>query len=1209
MLKSIKMNTIIKFSNIISRNIYYLFLILISINARALDNEDKKSNHLKIYAPLHEGTGHNAIHELNQNYRLYDICKNDIEGYSQKLLGGDYTYPCLREDLGDAMISRASTGKMAFEFLTGVIPADYTKETVSFFFYSDIDLGNSEPYDIFINGQALLTFQANEDGSLNIINNPGNGNASYILVKRDHNNDGIGAFRLTVPIQSIVKGQKAKVKVQGHKKGSNDWFMLFKATDVIERLKISVETEVSFSIKQKDDWLYIDAPAYFDNQSITLESDGVSSKKVLLKGQGELAKASVKLNAPLHNFKIFYGDTHLEIQFENKNGISKKSEIIGKYFHTHNTQNNGSWKATITKLYKPSFFTTFDSFFDRKHENGLVSIMNSSHQDIAWVDRPEVCIILRDTLLFTPIIKDALARNDYGFDIEDGLMLREYLARHPDSQEQITTLLNKNLLAVGATYNCPYEDMYDAEDQVRQLYLGKKWVKKTFGGYDSKVYWNVDVPGKSLQTPQILKKAGVDYMVISRHAKGMFHWKSPDGSSVFTYSPGHYGNDLIHLSKDMRNKLKYSAEQVDFWSGYYNKTEAHTPLLSSQDMLPAIDYTDLIDTWNGFDHINDEKNNKIPIYLPEMELMTVDEFMPLAEKNVTSVDTIMGERPNVWVYIHGPAHHDALTASREASKLIPAAEKFLSISNILDPERMPYPAVEFDKAWQSKIYPDHGWGGHDGDITDDLFKEHLVKSRAMGKALLQKGIEFISSQIKTNEKKGIPVVLFNSLSWQRTDPVKINVNFNKGKARSLDIIDTENKVQNSQASNVILYPDGSIKSAEIVFIGENIPSIGYKTYYVASSDKTKTPTQRNSSLINYENDHYKITLGQGGIDQVYDKELKRNLFQTDHFKAADVFTLYSKGNGAGEFGDIQQPFMKDFDKVSAHDSEWEILVDGNVFTTYRLKQQILHAIVEQDVTIYHNLKRIQFETRLLNWSGEMFREFRSAYPIAMKNAEITYEVPFGSVTVGKDEITTAGDRYTPLCKDVHPRAILDWISASDNEMTVTLSSSVAAADWIDPTTDHNNTVLQHLLLASRTSCHWEGNEYSQAGSHSYKNILTSNKTGNIDGSRIAKQYNEPLHVVIYPNKSNRATLPESASFFNIDNKNIIVTTIKKAEDSEDMIIRMYDAEGKSSTVGLNSFFDIDKMKKTNIIEEYPQPVKELNVSKYAIETFSFEAKK
>ena len=89
--------------------------------------------------------------------------------------------------------------------------------------------------------------------------------------------------------------------------------------------------------------------------------------------------------------------------------------------------------------------------FENKYEKGLISIMNSSHQDIAWVDRPEACIIMRDTLLLTPIIKDAFARKDYGFDIEDGLMLREYLDRHPDAQEKLTTLL-KSQITFGRSY-------------------------------------------------------------------------------------------------------------------------------------------------------------------------------------------------------------------------------------------------------------------------------------------------------------------------------------------------------------------------------------------------------------------------------------------------------------------------------------------------------------------------------------------------------------------------------------------------------------------------------------------------------------------------------------------------------------------------------------------------------------------------------------
>jgi alpha-mannosidase len=229
----------------------------------------------------------------------------------------------------------------------------------------------------------------------------------------------------------------------------------------------------------------------------------------------------------------------------------------------------------------------------------------------------------------------------------------------------------------------------------------------------------------------------------------------------------------------------------------------------------------------------------------------------------------------------------------------------------------------------------------------------------------------------------------------------------------------------------------------------------------------------------------------------------------------------------------------------------------------------------------------------------------------MDNAEIAHEVPFGSVRVGKDEIKTAGERYTPLAKDVHPRAIIDWISSTDGDISITLSSSVAAADWIDPT-EHSagKAVLQNLLLASRTSCHWEGNEYSQAGNHDFHNVLTSNKAGSIQGQKIAKQKNEPLYVSIYPDTSVKSFLPESLSFFSIDNEDIMITTIKKAEDSEEIITRMYNVNDSNAKVNISSYFDIKSYKKTNIIEENPMPVApQLEVGKYAIETFSLDIKK
>ena len=1159
--------------------------------------------------PLHGGDGNAHIQELNTNYRLYNICKDDIEGFAKMLSGSEFfTYPSIRDDISVSMIARATTGKMGFEFLTGQVPKNHASDKLTFFMLSDIDFNQNESFDVHVNDKHLLTFNSNENGSLSITDNPGNGHAEYILVKRDGNGDGIGAFRLTVPTSSIVKGENAKIRFTGHKKGANCWIMIFKAKDAVDRIKQSVFSEAAFSIKHKNGAMHVDAPAHFSGKQVHIISDGKSSKRKVLQPQGELSKATFSINPPKNRFTIVYDDEELVLKFENGDGVLLQTDIEGKFLYHHKANNVEGWSASLTKLYKPEFFEIYNDFFDKRYENGLVSVMNSSHQDIAWVDRPEVCIILRDTLLLTPVIKDAFIRDDYGFDIEDGLMLREYLNRHPESKEQLTTLLNKKLISVGATYNCPYEDMYDAEDQVRQLYLGKKWVKKTFGGYDSKVYWNVDVPGKSLQTPQILKKAGVDYMIISRHAKDMFHWQSPDGSSVFTYSPGHYGNDIIYLSRDLNSKIKYGAEQVLFWEKHFEGGEVHAPLLSDQDMLPAIDYSEFIATWNDFETIKDDTGTAIDVYLPNMELMTADEFMPLAAKNATQIDTIMGERPNVWVYIHGPGHHNALTASREASKLIPAAEKFHAIANLIDPVKMPYPFEAFDEAWQAKIYPDHGWGGHDGDITDNLFKENLVKSRTMGQNLLNKGIDFISGRVKTNESLGIPIVLFNSLSWERTDPVTFSVNFPKGSMQNFTVLTADQKSVPTQSSNTIYYEDGSIKSVDITFIAQNIPSIGYVTYYISKAKNPLKSGYDKATTASYDNPYYKVRFENGGIAQVYDKALKKNLFKTDDFKAGEVFTMQSVGNGAGEFGDVQQPSTEGFDKMSLHKPEWKIIESGPVFTKYRLEQKIRHAIARQEVTLYHGLKRIYFNTSLRNWSGELYREFRTAFPLDLDNPEIAHEVPFGSVRVGKDEIKTAGERYTPLCKDVHPRAIIDWISATNDEISVTLSSSVAAADWIDPTGQHpDQALLQHVLLASRTSCHWEGNEYSQAGDHDFHSVFTSNKPGSILGQKMAKQENEPVQVVIYPETSVQAFLPESVSFFSIDNENVLISAVKKAEDSEDIIARMYNAAGSDEVVNLSSYFTINSFKQTNIIEENPKVVSpKLNLGKYAIETFSLE---
>ena len=46
---------------------------------------------------------------------------------------------------------------------------------------------------------------------------------------------------------------------------------------------------------------------------------------------------------------------------------------------------------------------------------------------------------------------------------------------------------------------------------------------------------------------------------------------------------------------------------------------------------------------------------------------------------------------------------------------------------------------KFREAWEAKIYPDHGWGGKGGEITDRLFLSKFVKSRDDASGLLRQG--------------------------------------------------------------------------------------------------------------------------------------------------------------------------------------------------------------------------------------------------------------------------------------------------------------------------------------------------------------------------------------------------------------------------------------------------------------------------------------
>ncbi len=871
-----------------------------------------------------------------------------------------------------------------------------------------------------------------------------------------------------------------------------------------------------------------------------------------------------------------------------------------------------------------SVFQGLKDLSKSKLSKSEIYLMYMIHHDIAWLEQPEAMNINLDTMWLTPFLERLEREPDFRMDIEYSLAVMTYIHRHPDKKDLIEKYLKEGRISIGATYTLPYEGVYYGESLARQFYHGKRWLKKTFGGYNSLTYFNVDVPGRTLQIPQIMAKAGVKNLVVGRHKSGLFYWEAPDGSKVRTYSPGYEGNhtDLYYLllKDDVDVFDQLAKESAPYYSKYNNvaRAKAIMPAVFSWELVPNADEAFMYPVnnldpftarWNSVRYIRTEGEKKTKAQLPQFRWATTDEFFSAMDQSTTVLPTIKGARPNTFIHGFGPSHEREISASRQGDIWLPAVEKIASFNALANGNFMYYPVDRLSRAWEAKIYPDHGIGGKSGDITDLTFLRKFEFALSEANTMLDEGVRSLASQVQTKTSDGIPVVVFNTLSWKRNDPVSVPIQLEKGYAGNISVKDASGKNVPCQLSNIRRHTDGSIHTADLHFVAIDVPSLGYTTFYLDA--KTSGASTTPVADTGFENRFYRIELTDGGIKQITDKELGIPLLDVSKFLGGEVITMKSEGWDVGTLYDVQQPTMEGFDKESNHLPRWTVKENGDVFTSFFYRSKIRNAVVEQTVTLYHQVKKIDFDIAILNWDGTLFREYRMMLPVDIVNGEVAYEVPFGVLRVGKDEMPGIAGSFNgnnfPETKDIRPRAIGNWIGVSGKEFGVTLSSSAGTADYQDPT-DHPaaNAIIQPILFASRTSCHHEGNQYLQMGDHHFHFSLTSHTPGWKQGYRFGQSANEYLKPVFDPTMYRDAALPQTFSFFDIQNENVVVSAIKKCEDDESLIIRLYNVSDQTEIVKLSTKYTPKAIVRVNLIEEEIEQVDEIRLGKYAIETYKLK---
>ncbi len=838
----------------------------------------------------------------------------------------------------------------------------------------------------------------------------------------------------------------------------------------------------------------------------------------------------------------------------------------------------------------------YHSYFD----GGTFSLNCTCHNDLGWLNTQEKTADYRSAEIILPAINLLGEYPEFRYSMECTAYLMEFLKRHPEKRQAMNRLMKSRRFTWGASYVECQEVHVGPEKLVRQFYFGRRWLKKSFPGVDTHFYVKTDPPSMTLQMPQILAKAGVKYHIQGRMPYGFYRWEAPDGSFVLTYAY-HYVDPMRLLDpKGDHGWLSYAGERENYYAPHhlprmfiYDYTSDYLP---PQPALPPY-VREQNEAMQRFSGVWNERNSSQQIHPPVMNFVTPEGFLDKFTEHPLDITTLKGDWPFSWAYYDEPSNREGLLAGRKAHNDLLAAERLfagLSLASGLQD----YPQQKFTEAWQANCWPDHGWGGNQGIITDAVYNASYEKSASLARELLSAAGSGLVNVAPASSGGQIPLVVFNPLNWERTDVVECRFQAPSG-WQGFAIRDNSGKGVPCE----ILGKDGT--STCFDFVAEAVPSVGYRTYVLdaAPAAAPVTPLAGRSA----ENPFFKIVFGDGGIKSLYDKRLKWDVLRTGKFDGGEVIQFTAPGLA---WEDPEIVTMENFDKASNHPFPFKTFTRGPVRITAVREAAFKHFLLREHFHLYHALSRMDIEVEMFDWDGQKDRELRVVFPINLDHARTSYEVPFGKVEMGSDELDFTllpPDSDTAFRPDIyggaHPlayREAINWVDASSSRYLGNgcLSASDMTVHLFRDETDHpvSYPLLQHVLLSTRKSLAWNPDYwFTQKGTHRYRTALLAHKGDWRLRYRKAIAFNYRLKAFIGSARpeAGKERASAAAEFFGLEPSNLVLTALKKSEDDDRLVIRFYEAEGFKTQARVHFAKPIRQAWRCSLIEDDQQQMQPL----------------
>jgi len=803
-------------------------------------------------------------------------------------------------------------------------------------------------------------------------------------------------------------------------------------------------------------------------------------------------------------------------------------------------------------------------------------LTGNSHIDAAWLwPWTETVDVVKRT--FSTALQLMNEYPDYTY-TQSAAAYNEWMAtKYPEINDEIKKRIKEGRWeVVGGMWVEPDLNMPDGEAQARSLLLGKRFYEKEYG-VDVRIGWNPDSFGYNWQTPQIYKKSGVDYFVTQKMTWNdtnqlpfkLFWWESPDGSKVLTYFPHDYANNNL-------NPVRLSAD-----------------LQSARERSPGM--TEMMDLYGIGDHgggptraVLDEGNhwaepNKI---VPNYKFGTAQSYFSSVEKEIApqsptwdyfsimkgykAPDTPAEGQiaiPTWKSELYFEYHRGVMTTQaqhkwnmRHSEEWALNAEKYASLAWL---DGKAYPNYQLTDAWKTITFNDfHDLAAGSGiGIIYKEAQEQFDKTHLETDQISRESLQTIAARINTKAAGEVPVLVFNPLAWERSGPVEISVQMPGAAPNGVSVLDAAGHVLPA----VQLSADSKTNSYKLLVEAKNVPSMGYEVLHVVPGVKPFASDLKVNGLT-LENANVRVTVDKttGCITSLFDKK-------------ANFETLAS-----GACGNELQAFKdtpKDYDawnidpgtldvpptKLNEADSV-ELVEKGPARASIKITRHWSKSKFVQEIQLAANSDVVNVVNDF-DWHEDHIL-LKAAFPLAVTSDKATYEIPYGSIerpttrnnSWDKAQFEVPALRWADLNDGQHGFSLINNSKYGyDDAGNVLRLSLLRSPTWPDPVADRGH---QHFTYAL----------YPHAGD--WKQALTV---------RHGYEYNYTLKAMQVA--AHTGTLPLEHSFLTVKPENVVLTAMKKAEDSNALVLHMYEWAGKQANVEIALPAGATAATETNLMEK------------------------